>query len=61
MPYVDTAYYSGTYLGTLIPLRQRAKALKDASRDIDSLTYNRITAIGFDNLTEFQKNIFTSI
>lgn len=61
MPYVDSAYYSGTYLGTLIPLSQRAKALKDASRDIDSLTYNRITAIGFNNLTEFQKNIIKEV
>lgn len=31
--------------------------LELASSKIDGLTYNRIRAIGFDNLTEFQKGI----
>jgi len=61
MPYADVTYYKDTYLGTLIPEDQRAKALKDASRDIDSLTYNRITSIGFNNLTEFQKTIIQEV
>ena len=30
-----------------------------ASEHIDTLTYNRIVAIGFDNLTEYQQEIIT--
>ena len=33
------------------------KYLIDASRNIDTLTFNRIVAKGFDNLTEFQQEI----
>lgn len=61
MPYVDATYYKDIYLGTIIPVDQRDKALKDASRDIDSLTYNRITSTGFNNLTDFQKNIIKEV
>lgn len=32
-------------------------ALKDAERDIDSLTFNRIKGLGFDRLTEFQRGL----
>ena len=35
--------------------------LRQASRHIDSLTYNRIVAAGFDNLTEFQKEIIREV
>ena len=35
--------------------------LKQASRHVDSLTFNRITAIGFDNLTGFQKEIVKEV
>jgi hypothetical protein len=31
--------------------------LKAASRQIDTLTFNRIVRFGFDNLTEFQQEI----
>ncbi|MCD7829027.1 MAG: hypothetical protein LUG58_01150 [Clostridiales bacterium] len=31
--------------------------LRRASRDIDTLTFNRIVATGFDNLTEFQQEL----
>lgn len=31
------------------------RALRDAERDIDSLTYGRIRVIGFEGLTPFQK------
>lgn len=34
-----------------------AAALRQASRHIDSLTFNRIVAAGFDNLTDFQKEV----
>lgn len=55
--HVDEAYYTDTYKGETIPTAQRANLLKRASRDIDSLTYNRIVYKGFENLTEFQQRI----
>lgn len=39
----------------LIPADELERALSRASDQIDSLTYNRIVACGFDNLTEFQQ------
>ena len=33
------------------------RALRQASRHIDSLTYNRIVGAGFENLTPFQQEI----
>lgn len=45
-----------------IPVEKMERALSDASDQIDSLTYNRIFAIGFDNLTLFQKsNVIKSV
>lgn len=35
--------------------------LRTASRHIDSLTYNRIVAAGFDNLTQFQQEIIKEV
>lgn len=46
----------GTYGDGLIPVAEQEKALNRASDQIDSLTYNRIVAIGFDNLIPFQQN-----
>ena len=37
------------------------KALLQASRHIDSLTYNRIVSRGFSNLTEFQQEIIKEV
>ena len=37
------------------------KYLKQASRDIDVLTFNRIVHKGFDNLTEYQKEIIKEV
>lgn len=37
------------------------KALQTASRHIDTLTYNRIHRIGWDNLTDFQKEIIQEV
>ncbi|WP_336822945.1 hypothetical protein [Sporosarcina sp. USHLN248] len=46
----------------LIPDEQLEKALSRASDQIDSLTYNRIVAKGFDHLTPFQQtNIKKSV
>lgn len=44
-----------------IPEEQIEKILKQASRHIDSLTFNRITSRGFDNLTEFQQAIIIDV
>lgn len=54
--YAGIEYYKETYKGTLED-DDIEKALKKASRHIDTLTYNRIVAIGFDNLTEYQQGI----
>lgn len=35
--------------------------LLQASRHVDSLTYNRIVAAGFDSLTEFQQDIIKEV
>ena len=41
--------------------KRQEKSLKKASRHIDTLTFNRIQGIGFDNLTEFQKEIIKEV
>jgi len=56
-----TAYVTPTEYADMgytdIPTDEILKELKDASRNIDTLTFNRIVAKGFDNLTNFQKEI----
>ena len=54
--YAGIEYYKNTYKGNLEDA-DAEKALEKASRHIDTLTYNRIVGIGFDNLTEFQQGI----
>ena len=54
--YADYEYYSTVYGGTL-PEEEATKALKQAERHIDTLTYNRIKGCGFERLTAFQKEI----
>ena len=54
--YADLEYYKNTYNGTLEDA-DAEKALRNASRHIDTLTYNRIESIGFENLTVFQQGI----
>ena len=54
--YANAEYYKTTYKGNLEDA-DIEKALNKASRHIDTLTYNRIVGIGFDNLTEFQQGI----
>ena len=55
-PYVTSEYYFNEYHGTVLKecaeINQR---LRQASRHIDSLTYNRIIGRGFSNLTPFQQ------
>lgn len=59
-PYVDESYYQTEYQGT-IPDNELKKALRKASRHIDSLTYNRIVGRGFSNLTQFQQDIIREV
>ena len=54
--YANAEYYKDVYKGTLDDA-EIDKALQQASRHIDTLTYNRIVAIGFDNLTDYQQGI----
>lgn len=56
IPYVTAADYDRYGSGNIQP-EDLDKILHNASRQIDSLTYNRIVAAGFDNLTEFQQDI----
>ena len=53
--YVDKEYYLSTFKGNVIPSKDVEKKLELSQEKIDSITYNRIVAIGFNNLTEFQK------
>ncbi len=53
--YVSEEYYSNEFDGNLIPDDEIEKYLKLAQEKIDSMTYNRIVAIGFNNLTKFQQ------
>ncbi len=55
--YVDADYYKEVYGGTVIPEDVLGKRLRDASRHIDALTYNRIVGKGISSLTEFQQDI----
>lgn len=55
--YVNATYYKETYKGSVIPEGNIEKSLRQASRHIDSLTYNRIVGVGFENLTDFQQEI----
>ena len=58
-PYVTVEEYKKNYND--IPDDSIEKSLKKASRHIDTLTFNRIQGIGFDNLTEFQKEIIKEV
>ncbi len=53
--YADTTYYYEEYKGKIEDPDQLERYLEDASNDIDTLTYYRINRIGWDKLTDFQK------
>lgn len=60
-PYATPEYYRETYGGSTIPEEELGKALRKASRHIDSLTYNRIVGQGFSNLTDFQQDVIREV
>ncbi len=55
--YADKKYYKDVYGGSAIDESNIEKALRNASRHIDTLTYNRIVGRGINNLTEFQQDV----
>lgn len=55
MAYADSAYYTGTFGGDVIPDDQITKYLQRASDDVDILTYSRIAANGWASLTASQQ------
>lgn len=59
-PYVTAIEY--TQFGyDDVPTDELEKFLLEASRNVDTLTFNRIVAIGFDKLTEFQQSIIKEV
>lgn len=61
-PYVTAEYYNETYGGSMIPAEELVKALRQASRHIDTLTFNRIPGYGgLEAFTEFQKAVIREV
>lgn len=59
--YADETYYKECYKGSMIPEDAMERVMQQASRHIDSLTYNRIVGKGFDNLTTYQRDIIKEV
>lgn len=59
--YVTPEHYLEKYGGSIVPEKELPKVLRQASRHIDSLTYNRIVGRGFSNLTQFQQDIIQDV
>lgn len=59
-PYVTADEYAEMGYAD-IPSDDATRLLTNASRNVDTLTFNRIVAKGFDNLTEFQKDIIKQV
>ena len=60
-PYIAPEYYRDVYKGETIPQDQEEKYLLQASRHIDTLTYNRVVECGFSTLSEFQKKVLAGV
>lgn len=60
-PYAAPEYYRDVYKGKVVQGDDLEKALLQASRHIDSLTYNRIVGRGFSNLTPFQQGVIREV
>ena len=57
--YLTAEEYSS--LGGEIPSAEAELYINNASRHIDSLTFNRIVGTGFDNLSVFQQEIIKKV
>lgn len=53
--YATREYYTDTFKGKILSQDDADRYLQEASEKIDSITFNRIVAKGFDNLTKFQQ------
>ena len=60
-PYVTSEYYQKEYGGSIVSEDDLIKALRQASRHVDSLTYNRIVGRGFSTLTDFQQDLIREV
>ena len=60
-PYATPDYYRQEDCGKIVPEDELEKALRQASRHVDSLTYNRIAGRGFSNLTSFQQELIRDV
>lgn len=60
-PYATPEYYKNTFEGRMIPEDEQKKALAQASRHIDSLTYNRIVGRGISSLSTFQQEVIREV
>ena len=60
-PYVGKEEYKDSYNGSVIPDGDLERVLRQASRHIDSLTFNRIVAAGFDHMTAFQQETIKEV
>ena len=60
-PYVDEAYYKEIYKGSMLPEVEVTRYLRQASRHVDSLTYNCIVGQGFSSLTSFQQEVIREV
>lgn len=55
-PYIKEDYYFDVFNGSMLSDDDVEKYLLIAQEKIDDITFNRIVHIGFDNLTDFQKD-----
>lgn len=59
--YANERYYLEDYKGKIVLTDKIDEKLEEASMHIDALTYNRIVAKGFENLTKFQQDIIKKV
>lgn len=61
-PYVTSEYYLNEYHGTVLKeCAEINQILRQVSRHVDSLTYNRIAGRGISNLTPFQQDLVREV
>lgn len=61
MAYVTTEEFTQRCGTGAVPSDQLERLLDHVSREVDSLTYNRIMGIGFQNLTAFQQETIREV
>lgn len=59
--YATPEFYINIYKGSTVPEKELEKSLRQASRHVDSLTFNRIVGKGFDALTNFQQDVIKEV